>query len=151
MSTENNVISVSHKMPGTYRFDIFKGVVDNLGRVHRVKSVGAAYYVDRTKTYNVYLKTFVRDVFYMWLKKRTNGAMDFVILTKEPARNRKTKYFWNSVGQGTILTGDNGGLVHLSWDLFGANDIYMNLHAKESYEALVIKMLREEVLCKKAA
>ena len=138
--------------PRWWRFDIFKGAKDNEGRVHRIKSVGSAYLVDGKKTYTIRLKTLLHDVFYLLPDEKKLTTADFVILTREPSRNPRRKYFWHNVGSGAILTGENSGFVQLSLDLFGSNDIYMNLYPKEStYETQVTKILKEEVLLPKAA
>ncbi len=110
-----------------YRFDLFKGRADADGRVRKVRSVGAAYHLEGTETYRVHLKTLQKDQFFL-LPERKMARVDFVILTRVPAENPNKKFFWNTVGEGRILSGQNAGLMHLAWDLFSASDIYMNLY-----------------------
>lgn len=113
-----------------YRFDVFKGAVDANGKVHKLKSVGNGYLVDGCKTYTIYLKTFLEDVFYLLPEQKKMTKADFVILTREPSQNPARKFFWNNVGEGSVLTGENAGLLQLSWDMLGVSDIYLNLYPR---------------------
>ncbi len=111
-----------------YRFDVFKGSVGADGKITKIRSVGSAYVREGHQTYTLTLKTFLKDRFYLLPNtKEENAHMDYVILTREPAQRINRKYFWNSVGAGQILDGDNHGLMKLSWDVL-ADDIYMSLH-----------------------
>jgi hypothetical protein len=118
--------------PRSFRFDIFKGAQDASGKVSKVKSVGSAQLTDGCKTYTLYLKTFLHDVFYLLPEQKTSRLMDYVVLTREPSRNPNRKYFWNSVGSGILLTGENAGLLKLSWDMLGCDDVYLNLYPKKN-------------------
>ncbi len=109
-----------------YRFDVFKGKVDDNGKVEKVKSVGTAYLREGLHTYTVHLKTFLNDSFYLLQNTKSDGP-DFVILTREPAQNINRKYFWNSVGGASVLDGENAGIMKLNFDLFG-EDIYMKVN-----------------------
>lgn len=113
-----------------FRFDVFKGAVDANGKVHKLKSVGNGYLVEGCKTYSIYLKTFLDDVFYLLPEQKKMTKADYVILTREPSQNPNRKYFWNNVGEGVLLTGENAGLLQLSWDVLGAQDIYLNLYPR---------------------
>lgn len=110
-----------------YRFDIFKGSRDGFGKITKVKSVGSAYLREGLKTYTVHLKTLLKDTFYLLPNTREGINADFVILTREPAQISGRKYFWNSVGEGHILDGQNVGIMELSWDILGAG-LFMTLH-----------------------
>lgn len=112
----------------SYRFDIFKGVRDESGKVTRLRSVGAAHLTEGTKTYSVYLKTFLKDVFFLLPEEKKLTAGDYVILTREPSKTAGRKYHWNNVGECSILGGSNSGLMKMRWDLLGVDDIYMSLH-----------------------
>ena len=70
-----------------------------------MRSVGAAYLRDGIKTYEVTLKTFLKDEFFRLPNHKADLKADFVILTREPAQTLKRKYFWNSVGLGQIMDG----------------------------------------------
>lgn len=118
---------IESKDATVYRFDIFKGLSDNLGKIQKLKSVGSAYLRDGLKTYNVHLKTFLKDQFYLLPNSKPEDDSDFVILTREPAQKIWKKYFWNSVGEGKILTGTNHGIMKLSWDVL-SEDLYLCLH-----------------------
>jgi hypothetical protein len=50
------------------------------------------------------------------------------------AQNSGKKYFWNNVGEGRLLDGENDGLLELSWDLFG-EDVYMTVDPIKVSEA----------------
>ena len=110
-----------------YRFDIFKGVEDSTGKVQKIRSLGAAQLMEGTRTYTVYLKPLLKDVFYLMPEEKKLTRGDYVILTREPSPNPPRKYYWNNIGEGFILSGVNSGLMRLEWDLFGAGDIYMSL------------------------
>lgn len=125
------------KPSATYRFDIFKGLVDEAGKIKKVRSVGSAYVREGYKTYTLTLKTFLKDRFYLLPNGKAESHMDYVILTREPALNLARKYFWNSVGEGQILDGANHGLMKLSWDVL-AGDLYMSLHPIKAQEPLPI-------------
>jgi hypothetical protein len=116
----------------TYRFDIFKGEVDATGKVQRLRSLGAAHIAQGSKTYSVYLKTFLKDTFYLLPEEKKYTKADFLIYTREPSRNPGRKYYWNLVGEGKILEGENAGFMKLSFDVLGSDCIYMNLHPRET-------------------
>src|ERR1700690_3798987 len=96
----------NQKKTTVYRFDVFKGTVDENGKVTKVKSVGSAYVREGLSTYTLHLKTFLKDTFYL-LQNTKSPSPDFVILTREPSQNMSRKYFWNSVGEGHVLDGPN--------------------------------------------
>ena len=133
MSSESNVIALKSEpqMPAQapsrlYRFDLFRGVKDRNGRVMKQRSVGVVLYRDGMSTHTVYLKTFLKDTFYLLSNTRKSASpADFVILTREEARNVDRKYFWNNVGEANVMSGINEGLLELSFDLLGT--LYMNL------------------------
>ena len=53
-----------------YRFDIFKGVVDAEGKVHKRRSIGVARLVPGSKTYHIELRTLTNDQFYLLLENK---------------------------------------------------------------------------------
>lgn len=114
----------------SFRFDVFKGVTDDSGKIHKLKSVGNGYLIEGCKTYTIYLKTFLNDVFYLLPEQKKLTNADYVILTREPSQNPSRKYFWNNIGDGCLLSGENSGLLQLNWDLFGVPDIYLNLYPR---------------------
>jgi hypothetical protein len=120
-----NIQNQAQKKTTVYRFDVFKGSVDESGVVHKVKSVGAAYVREGLSTYTLHLKTFLKDTFYL-LQNTKSPSPDFVILTREPAQNLNRKYFWNNVGEGTILDAENNGIMKLKWDVF-SGELYMKI------------------------
>lgn len=116
--------------PKGHRFDIFKGVPDGVGKIHKLRSTGYALLAEGSKTYIVHLKTLLDDVFYLCAEQEMTSA-DYVIFTREASRTPGRKYFWNRVGECRVLSGPNAGLMKMEWDLFGADDIYMDLYPKE--------------------
>lgn len=123
----NNAKLSTDKRAKTYRFDIFKGIEDSTGKVQKIRSVGAAQLMEGARTYTVYLKSLLQDVFYLMPEEKRLTRGDYVILTREPSPVPPRKYFWNNIGEGYVLGGTNAGLMRLDWDLFGALDIYMSL------------------------
>lgn len=128
------VKSSSELRPKTYRFDIFKGMEDSNGKVQKIRSIGSAHLMEGSKTYSVYLKTLLKDVFYLLPEQKRLTRGDYVILTREPSQMLGRKYFWNNIGECYILTDQNAGLMKLSFDLFGANDLFMNLCPQKATE-----------------
>lgn len=116
--------------PRAFRFDIFKGSRDSSGKVSKLRSVGGAHLVEGCKTYTLYLKTFLNDVFYLLPEQKKPTEADYVVLTREPSQNPARKFYWNSVGSGRVLDGPNAGLMALSWDMLGCEDIFMSLYPR---------------------
>jgi hypothetical protein len=114
-----------------YRFDIFMGRKDTEGRIQKVRSIGVAYHTDGQATYSIRLKTFLDDAFFLLPEKKSSGA-DFLILTRVPAKRAGKPFFWNTVGEAKFLRGPDSGFMHLVWDLFGGDNIYMDLYPKET-------------------
>ena len=109
-----------------FRFDIFKGVADGKGRIQKVKSVGHALITEGSHTYTIYLKTLLKDQFYMLPERTHLDKYDFVILTREESFKEGRKYFWNNVGNAKLLDGENRDVLKLTWDILAADDIYLN-------------------------
>jgi hypothetical protein len=129
--------------PVVYRFDIFKGLVDDEGIVSKVKSVGSAYVREGMKTYALGLKTFLDDQFFLLKNSKPNQTdADYVILTREPARTPGKKYFWNNVGEGRVMDDCNHGLLKLSWDILGL-DLYMNLNPINATSVMEVEKANE--------
>src|SRR4051794_22104094 len=75
-----------------YRFDIFKGIPDSDGKIVKVKSLGSAYVKSGQQTYSINLKTFLTDQFYLLPNTKPDSKSDYVILTRENAKNIARKY-----------------------------------------------------------
>ncbi len=73
------------------------------------------------------MKTFLEDRFYLLPDLKEESAGNYVIFTREIARNIRKKYFWNTVGEGKIMDGANHGLMKLSWDVL-ADGLYMSMY-----------------------
>ena len=132
------MIAIKESVPASaktaYRYDIFKGEVDALGKVTKIRSVGSAYVKEGQRTFVVSLKTFLDDRFYMLPETKPERPANYVILTREDSKNLRKKYFWNIVGEAKILEGPNHGLMKLSWDVL-SDDLYMSLHPIQTQTA----------------
>jgi hypothetical protein len=91
-----------------------------------VKSIGHALINEGANTYSIHLKSLLKDQFFMLPERTHADRYDFVILTREDSFREGRKYFWNNVGEAKLLEGENRDLLKLTWDLFGADDIYLN-------------------------
>ncbi len=111
-----------------YRFDIFKGYTDERGKVQKVCSVGHSTLFEGSTTYCVYLKTLLKDQFYLLPEQQVGRQFDYVILTREPASIPGKKYFWNRVGIAKTLTDQNAGIMRLEFDLFPGVELYLSYH-----------------------
>lgn len=126
-STIQKIEAKTHAKPVQFiRFDVFKGAIAEDGTVSKVRSVGSAYVREGHQTYTIVLKTFLKDKFYLLPNTKSDFPADYVILTREPSFHAKRKFFWNSVGEGKLLEGQNHGIMKLSWDML-TGDIYMGL------------------------
>lgn len=122
-------IRTKHANKATFhRFDIFKGLEGADGKIQKIRSIGSAHLMEGAKTYTVYLKPLLKDVFYLLPEEKRLTRGDYVILTREQSQTPGRKFFWNNIGECYLMGGENAGLMRLSFDLFGANDIYMSLH-----------------------
>src|ERR1700722_17765180 len=94
---------VPAEKPRAFKFDIFKGIADGTGKIQKIKTVGHAHLVDGNKTYFIYLKTLLKDVFYLLPEQKKITEADYVLLTREPSQNPSRKYYWNNVGDGVVM------------------------------------------------
>lgn len=117
-----------------YRFDIFKGYTDDQGAVQKICSVGHSTLFEGSTTYSVYLKTLLKDQFYLLPEQQGVRQFDYVILTREPATIPGKKYFWNRVGVAKSLGGQNAGMMKLEFDLFSGVEIYLSYHDSTAKE-----------------
>ena len=118
-----------------YRFDVFKGKRNAEGKVEKVCSVGHSTLYEGSTTYSVYLKTLLKDLFYLLPEQDSSRPFDFVILTREPSSIPGKKYFWNRVGTAKLLDEQNAGIMVLDFDiLFTGVEIYLNFHGATTKE-----------------
>jgi hypothetical protein len=120
-----------------YRFDVFKGAINGEGKVDKVCSVGHSTLFEGSTTYSVFLKTLLKDQFYLLPEQNVNRPHDFVILTREPSSLPGKKYFWNRVGTAKLLSDRNAGIMKLDFDLFCGVDLYLNFHGSTVKEQVV--------------
>lgn len=111
-----------------YRFDVFKGRVSAEGKIEKICSVGHSILFEGSTTYTVFLKTLLKDQFYLLPEQDVGRPFDFVILTREPSNLPGKKYFWNRVGTARLLSDENAGIMKLEFDLFNCVDLYLNFH-----------------------
>jgi hypothetical protein len=111
-----------------YRFEIFKGVFNADGKVEKICTMGHSTLFEGSTTYCVYLKTLLKDQFYLLPEQEMGRSFDYVILTREPSTIPGRKYFWNRVGVGKVLSDQNAGLMKLEFDLFGGVDMFLSFH-----------------------
>jgi len=117
-----------------YRFDVFKGKLSEAGKVEKVCSVGHATLYEGSTTYSIYLKTLLKDLFYLLPEQDGSRPFDFVILTREPSSLPGKKYFWNRIGIASLLGEQNTGIMKLEFDLFSGVDLYLNFHGATTKE-----------------
>ncbi len=111
-----------------YRFDVFKGSVNDAGKVEKICTVGHSTLYEGSTTYSVYLKTLLKDQFYLLPEQDMGKPFDFVILTRELSSLPGRKYFWNRVGTAKLLSDKNAGIMKLDFDLFVNVELYLNFH-----------------------
>lgn len=132
-----NLAKETQAQPGkvkVYRFDVFKGKVSEHGKVEKVCSVGHSTLYEGSTTYSVYLKTLLKDLFYLLPEQDVGRPFDFVILTREVSHLPGKKYFWNRVGTAKLLGEQNAGIMKLDFDLFVGVDLYLNFHGATTKE-----------------
>ena len=125
-----NVLSIDKKFeerPESKTYEIFKGIKDQYGKIRKKRVLGQAKIFEGAKTYHVFIKTLLGSRFFLLPENRTPEKYEYVILTRELSQDPDKKYYWNCVGEGKILMGQNADLMKLEWDFFGSDDIYMNL------------------------
>lgn len=111
-----------------YRFDVFKGIVNGVGKVEKVCTVGHSTLYEGSTTYSIYLKTLLKDQFYLLPEQDMARPYDFVILTRELSSLPGKKYFWNRVGTAKLLSEQNAGIMKIEFDLFSSAELYLNFH-----------------------
>lgn len=117
-----------------FRFDVFKGFVNDQGKVEKMCSVGHSTLFEGSTTYTIYLKTLLKDQFFLLPEQDVNRPFDFVILTREPSNLPGKKYFWNRVGTARMLSDLNSGLMKLEFDLFGGVELFLSFHGATTKE-----------------
>ncbi len=117
-----------------YRFDVFKGAINPEGKVDKICSVGHSVLFEGSTTYSIYLKTLLKDLFYLLPEQDVNRPYDYVILTREPSNLPGKKYFWNRVGTASLLGEKNAGIMKLDFDLFTCAELYLSFHGATTKE-----------------
>lgn len=117
-----------------YRFDVFKGFTLPTGKVERIASVGHSTLYEGSATYTVYLRMFLKDLFYLLPERDASHPFDFVILTREPSTVPGRKYFWSRVGAAKLLSDQNSGIMRLDFDLFPGVELYLSFHDSTTKE-----------------
>ena len=109
-------------------FEIFKGKKDKTGKIIKKRAVGVSRLFGNTRTYHVFIKAISQARYFILPERENYDQYQYVILTREESKVPEHKFFWSSVGDGSVLLGKNTGLVSLNWDFFNSEDIYMNLN-----------------------
>lgn len=110
--------------------DVFKGRKTKGGEIVKVRSVGYGHLV--ILVYKLLLNGFAPDSHILIPETDIGADYDYVIYHRKPhVRGLR------QVGVGYLMSKPNGGLVQLEWDIYGSNDIYLNLSrlAKERMAA----------------
>ncbi len=129
-----NIVDINKykNQPLEYKsFEIFKGIKDRNGKIIKKRILGQAKLFKGINTYHIFIKTLIGTRFFMLPESKNSHKYEYVILTREPSQREDRKYYWNSVGEGIILMGENAGLMKLKWDFFDNDDIYMNIGPTE--------------------
>lgn len=121
---------VGEEKPKYFHFDVFKGMKTDLGKIQKLRTMGEATCIEGRTTYRIKLLT-LEELEYFLLPEKKNQYRDYSILRRKLVENGDRKYFWMTVGDAKLMSGANSGLLHLSWDFFSADDIYMNLRPKD--------------------
>ncbi len=124
----NSQKAKSNNKVKVHRFEVFKGRTNEMGIVEKTTIVGHSTLYEGSSTYSVYLRTLLKDIFYLLPEESEERPHDFVILTREPSMIEGKKYFWNRVGTGKLLSNENAGLMKLEFDLFDNVELYLNYH-----------------------
>lgn len=119
--------SNSEEKPKSKVYEIFKGIVGDGGVITRKRTLGQARLFEGSNTYHVFIKSLLGERFFLLPENRNPQKHEYVILTREPSLVLEKKYYWNSVGEGKILMGQNQGLMKLDWDFFSTDEVYMKL------------------------
>lgn len=131
-------VTNQNQMPGSkvkvYRFDVFRGRINDEGKVEKIVSVGHSTLYEGSTTYSLYFKMFLKDQFYLLPEQEAGRPFDFVILTREPSSLPGKKYFWNRVGTAKLLGDQNAGIMKLEFDLHTCVELYLNFHGATTKE-----------------
>jgi hypothetical protein len=128
----------------TYRFEMFKGVVTEQGRIEKHKTLGAAVLLEGRSTYTVYLNTFINEVYYLLPGEPRLTTAEYVLMSRQSVARAGKKFIWRPVGEGRIVRSEGVPLLHLKWDLFGESQIYMKLTpVTQNVESAMVGALRE--------
>lgn len=125
---KNQVAMGASDKVSVYRFDVFKGRMNDAGKIEKICSVGHSTLYEGSTTYSVYLRTFLKDQYYLLPEQDVARPFDFVILTREPSNIPGRKYFWHRVGTAKLLSEQNAGIMKLEFDLFNSVELYLNFH-----------------------
>jgi transposase-like protein len=121
--------------PQYYRFQLFQGQRNALGKLEKTKTVGMAYLKEGHDTYTIRLWTFLNDKFFLLMNK--NDSSRFLVMSREANKNTqsKNKYFWNVIGNGKALSSQN--CIELRFDLF-EKPIYMNIFPEANVSSVLL-------------
>ena len=104
----------------TATLDVFKGRKSKSGQVVKVRSVGCGYRV--LIAYGLQINGFNPDSHVLIPEADVRADNDYVIYHRSPHIRGLRQ-----VGVGYLMSEGNAGIIQLEWDVYGNNDIYLNL------------------------
>lgn len=112
-----------------FRFQVFQGERDELGKVKKSKSVGMAYLKNGQNIISLRLWMFSWDRYFILPSK--SDSSKYLVMTREANKNAhsKNKYYWNIVGNGTVDSVQ--GFIELQFDLLD-KPIFVSIHPESS-------------------
>jgi len=138
-----NLVTNNEPRLKSYRYDVFKGIVTD-GSVIKLRSVGAAILLEGHRTYSLYLNTLLNQTFYLVPGQKRYTAADFVIMSRQKSSKPGKKFIWKPIGEASFVPRSDSPVLSLSWDLFGAQGIFMSLRPiSEPAENALTDVLRE--------
>jgi hypothetical protein len=129
--------------PTFHRFQLFQGRMNENGKIEKTKGVGMAYHVEGQENYTIKLWTYLAEHFYLVPNHRKAGG--YFVMTREANKNpnAKSKYFWNIVGSGKVLSAL--GVIELEFDLF-SKAVYMNIFPESQPSAANLADFKEDLI-----
>ncbi|MCB9092872.1 MAG: hypothetical protein H6621_00060 [Halobacteriovoraceae bacterium] len=112
---------MQHKSVSIY--DVFKGHIGRKGKVLKVRSVGRTTFDESSVRGLLFINSLSKGNYYLAAENDPLSVHDFTIFYTESDKFDSGE----PVGVGFLLTDENAGLIRLEWDIFGVNDMYVNI------------------------
>lgn len=127
----NSFVKKSDGANQYYRFQVFQGEKDESGKLKKSKKVGMAYIKDGQDMYSLRLWTFLWERYF--IVPQSKDASKYWVMTREPSKNSKNKFFWNIIGNGNVDAVQ--GVIELRFDLL-SRPIYVSIYPEPSAHAV---------------